>query len=70
VPADPDERDELRRRAGTDEIPVLIPPGEAALCGETEILAYLQRYPERSDADRHREKASKEVPQFAEAKAA
>src|SRR5919204_4564343 len=69
VPANPEERDELRRRAGTDEIPVLIPPAEQPRCGEEEILAYLSRFPEQPDADQHREKASEEVPQFAEAKA-
>ena len=68
VPAEPDERDELERRAGTTEIPVLIPPGLEPLCGEDEILAYLGRFPDRADADRHREKAREEVPEFAEAK--
>ncbi len=54
--------------AGTTEIPVLIPPGSEPLCGEDEILAYLGRFPDRADADRHREKAREEVREFAEAK--
>jgi hypothetical protein len=70
VPAFPEARDELRRRAGTDEIPVLVPPSGHAVCGEEEILVYLERFPERPNADQHREKASEEVPQFSEAKAA
>ena len=68
VPAEPDERDELERRAGTTEIPVLIPSGGEPLCGEEAILGYLARFPDRPDADRHREKAWEEVPAFAEAK--
>jgi glutathione S-transferase len=70
VPAFPKARDELRRRAGTDEIPVLVPPQGQPICGEEEILEYLERFPDRPDAEQHREKASEEVPQFAEAKAA
>src|SRR5437588_8481622 len=68
VPAEPDERDELERRVGTTEIPVLIPPGGEPLCGEKAILGYLARFPDRPDADQHREKAWEEVPAFAEAK--
>jgi glutathione S-transferase len=67
VPADPDERDELRRVADTDEIPVLVTADRQTLTGEDEILAYLdQEFDERPDADQHREKAQEEVPTFVE----
>jgi glutathione S-transferase len=66
VAADPDEREELKRRAGTDEIPVLVPDDGDPVCGEDDILAYLGRFGERDDADDHRAKAREEVPTFAE----
>jgi glutathione S-transferase len=70
VPAEPDERDELERRAGTNEIPVLVAESGEALRGEDEILAYLaDRYDERPDAEHHRAKATLEVPEFHEVKA-
>jgi len=65
VAADPDERDELVRRAGTNEIPVLVTDGGATLCGEDEILEHLDGYEERPDAERHRAKSREEVPEFA-----
>jgi glutathione S-transferase len=64
VAADPDERTDLRRRAGTDEIPVLFPHGREPLRGEDEILAYLERFDERPDADAHRERSREEVAAF------
>jgi glutathione S-transferase len=71
VPADPDARDELETIAGTNEIPVLVPEDRDPLCGEDDILGYLdERYEERADAGEHREKARKEVPEFTEVKAA
>jgi len=71
VPADPDEREQLETIAGTNEIPVLVPEDRDPVCGEDDILAYLaERYDERPDADEHREKARKEVPEFVEVKAA
>jgi len=66
VPADPDRRDGLERRAGTSEIPVLVDDGGQVHCGEEEIVAFLDRYPERDDAGEHRAKAADEVPTFAE----
>jgi glutathione S-transferase len=66
VPADPDERDELDRIAGTTEIPVLVTGEGERLHGEEEILDYLDEFPERADADEHREKAREEVPTFEE----
>src|SRR5262249_10830329 len=71
VAADPDERDELEAIAGTSEIPVLLPEDRDAVCGEEEILAYLdERYEQRADAAEHRDKARGEVPEFAEVRAA
>jgi len=66
VPADPDERDELKRVADTDEIPVLVGADGEPRCGEDEILEYLDEFDERRDAAEHREKAREEVPTFAE----
>ena len=67
VPADPDEREELKRVADTDEIPVLVTDDGQTLAGEDEILDYLAaEFDERRDADRHREKAQEEVPTFVE----
>jgi glutathione S-transferase len=71
VPADPDEREQLEAIAGTNEIPVLVAEDRDPVCGEDDILAYLdERYDTRPDADEHRAKSRKEVPEFAEAKAA
>jgi glutathione S-transferase len=66
VPADPDEREEMRHAVGTDEIPVLVTDDRDAVCGEDDILQYLSRFDRRQDADAHREKAREEVPTFAE----
>ena len=67
VPADPDDRDELQRVAGTNEIPVLVTDDGQTLGGEDEILDYLdEEFDEREDADDHRAKAREEVPTFAE----
>jgi glutathione S-transferase len=71
VAADPDDRDELKRVAGTDEIPVLVGSDGGARSGEDEILDYLdEEFEERPDADEHRAKALEEVPTFAEVKSA
>ena len=66
VPAEPDERGELERAAGTNEIPVLVTDEGETLQGEEEILPYLDRFHERDDASRHRAKAREEVREFAE----
>jgi glutathione S-transferase len=66
VPADPKERDELERVAGTNEIPVLVADAGNIYCGDHAILDYLDDFDERPDADKHREKAAEEVPEFAE----
>jgi glutaredoxin len=52
----PEHRDELRRVAGTDEIPVLVVDAEPIL-GEDDIVAWLEeRYAPGPDEDRHRRK--------------
>ena len=67
VPVDREAREELVSVAGTDVIPVLVPPGEAPIQGEEAILAYLdERHSERPDADRHCAMARVDVPNFAE----
>ena len=66
VAADPEDRDQMRQHAGTNEIPVLVPEDGEPLCGEDDILEYLQRFDDAPDADMHREKAREEVPTFAE----
>jgi glutathione S-transferase len=70
VAAEPDHRDELRRVADTDEIPVLVGSDGEPRCGEDEIFDYLDEFDERPDANQHREKAREEVPTFEEAASA
>ena len=67
VAADPDERDELKRVAGTGEIPVLVGADGETRCGEHEILDYLDGIEELADAEEHRAKAREQVPTFKEA---
>jgi glutathione S-transferase len=59
VPADPADRDELRSRTGSNEIPaLLVEDGTVINTDADEIIAYLDaRYSERPDAERHRERA-------------
>jgi glutathione S-transferase len=66
VAADPDDRRQMRQHVGTEEIPVLVPDDDEPVCGEDDILEYLQRFDDAPDADAHREKAREEVPTFAE----
>jgi glutathione S-transferase len=66
VAADPDERDEMLVRTGTNEIPVLVTNDDEVLEGDDEILEYLDGHEERPDAGAHRAKARKEVPTFEE----
>jgi glutathione S-transferase len=70
VPADPDDREEMKRTVGTDAIPVLLPDDGEPVCGEDDILEFLSRFDARPDAEAHREKAREEVPTFAEVRAA
>ena len=59
VPADRADREELRRKTGSDQIPALVlEDGTAINQDADEIIAYLDRcYSERSDAREHRERA-------------
>jgi glutaredoxin len=65
VAADPDERTEMKRRVGTDEIPVLVTDAGEPIPGERFILEYLEGFEERTDAAEHRDKSREEVPEFA-----
>ena len=65
VAAAPDERDEMQKRTGTNEIPVLITDDGEPIRGENDILEYLGRFDERDDAAEHRQKSREEVPEFA-----
>ena len=64
VPAEPEEREELRARAGTTEIPVLLTADGAILRGEDEIVDHLEAYEDGPDARRHREKSHAKVDEF------
>jgi glutathione S-transferase len=59
VPAERADREELRRKTGSDEIPaLLLEDGTTINQDADEIIAYLdQRYSDRSDAQRHRDLA-------------
>lgn len=59
VPADPDERQELRSKTGSSEIPaLLLEDGTVINDDADEIVAYLdERYAERPDAALHRQRA-------------
>jgi glutathione S-transferase len=70
VPADPEGREDLMRASGTNKIPVLVLEDGSPVCGDDQILEYLDRFPERHDADEHRSKAHEEVKEFAELRAA
>lgn len=60
VPAEPADREELRRKTGDDEIPALVlEDGSIVNDSADEIIAHLdRRYSERADAERHRERES------------
>jgi glutathione S-transferase len=59
VPADPGDREELRRRTGSDEIPALVLEDGTVINQDAgEIVAYLDRHHSESvDTNRHRERA-------------
>jgi glutaredoxin 3 len=66
VPAEPAEREAMRRAVGGEEIPVLV-DGGLIVRGDDEILGYLaEQYAERPDANEHRAKAREEVREFEE----
>src|SRR5579884_564735 len=59
VPADPADREELRRKTGNDEIPALVLEDGTAIGSAKEIIDFLdERYSERTDAEAHREQAA------------
>ncbi len=59
VPAERAEREEMRRKTGTDEIPALLLEDGTAVAGEADdIIAFLDaNYTERADAAEHRRQA-------------
>ena len=65
VAADPDERDEMKKRTGTNEIPVLVTDDGDTVSGDDDILEYLAQFDEQPDANEHRQKSREEVPEFA-----
>ena len=67
VPAERADREELRRKTGSDEIPALVlEDGTAINRDADEIIAYLdERYRERADAAQHREQAEQRAEQHA-----
>jgi glutathione S-transferase len=62
VPADPADREEMRRKTGTDEIPaLLLEDGSAITGGADAILEHLdEHFSERSDATAHRAREREE----------
>jgi glutaredoxin len=62
VPADPADREEMRRKTGTDQIPVLLLEDGTAITGDAEtLIAHLDRtYSERADAGTHQARAAAE----------
>jgi glutathione S-transferase len=60
VPAEPSDREELRRKTGDDEIPALVlEDGSIVNESADDIIAHLDsRYSERADVDEHRERAT------------
>ena len=59
VPAERIDREEMRRKVGTDEIPALLLEDGSAITGEAdEIIDWLnEQYTERADAAEHRRQA-------------
>lgn len=59
VPADAEDRHELRRIAGSDEIPALVLPDGRVVSETDRIIDYLgEHYADASGADAHREQAA------------
>ncbi|HTP19534.1 MAG TPA: glutathione S-transferase N-terminal domain-containing protein [Solirubrobacteraceae bacterium] len=59
VPADRADREELRRKTGSDQIPALLLEDGSAITGDAgDIIAYLdRRHSDRADAQKHRDLA-------------
>ena len=63
VPAEPVDREELRRQTGQEEIPVLVLEDGHVISGDDAIVRHLdRRYSNRADADEHRERAAEHAP--------
>jgi glutathione S-transferase len=60
VPAEREDREEMRRKTGTDEIPALVlDDGTAVTGGPDAIIGYLDRtFSERRDAPLHHARAN------------
>jgi glutathione S-transferase len=60
VPADPADREELRRKTGSGEIPALVAEDGTVVNADADrIIEYLdQRYSERTDAEEHEQRAA------------
>jgi glutathione S-transferase len=57
VPAEPDDRAEMREQVGTEEIPVLVTGEGETIEGDEKIIAWLnERFDDSSDAAEHRDK--------------
>jgi glutathione S-transferase len=62
VPAERVDREELRRKAGTDEIPTLVLEDGTAISDDDHIIAWLEQHTsERADAERHQERAEEHL---------
>jgi glutaredoxin len=59
VPADPIDREEMRRKTGTDEIPAMLLDDGTAVTGDADaLIAHLDAaYSERADVAEHRARA-------------
>jgi glutaredoxin 3 len=59
VPAERAEREEMRRKVGTDEIPALLLDDGTAITGDADdLVAWLdEHFTERADAKEHRRQA-------------
>jgi glutaredoxin len=60
VPAERVDREEMRRKTGTDSIPALLLEDGTAITGEADdLIAYLdEHFSERSDVEEHRRRAA------------
>jgi glutathione S-transferase len=59
VPAEKADREELRRKTGSDEIPTLLLEDGTSISDPDRIIQYLDdNHHERADADEHRDRAA------------
>jgi glutathione S-transferase len=71
VPAQRDDRAELRQATGADRVPILVPDDGPLLEGAEAIIRYLsERFEEPADAELHCAKAQEHIPGFPELKQA